>query len=372
MPLPALIEGRATAEGTLGFAGRSPTDAAHFRRAAGGLALSSIGLGTYLGEEDAETDAGFEESIAVALGLGVNVVDTAINYRGQRSERAVGRAVRAAVEGGAFRREEIFVSTKGGFLPHDSEDPRPPEAQVRAEFFDTGMLSAPDLAAGCHALAPGFLDEMIARSRKNLGLATIDLYYLHNPETQLSGISPKAFAGRLRRAVEILEKAVGEGRIGAWGIATWDALRVPPSHPAHVSLAEVVAVAREVAGDGHHFAAVQAPINLAMPQAIGFPSQAVEGRMLPLAIAAETLGLACFSSASILQGRLVGADLPPEVNALFAGIPEGAQRAVQLPRSAGGVTCALVGVSDPDHARDTFGLARLAPASRDDVAALFS
>ena len=366
-----MIEGRATAAGTLGFAGRSPAPPSHFRTTSAELTLSSIGLGTYLGEENDETDRGFERSIAVALGLGVNVFDTAVNYRGQRSERAVGRAVAAALASGAAARDEIFVATKGGFLPYDSEQPKAPDAQVKEAFFDTGILSAPDLAAGCHAIAPQFLGEMIERSRRNLDLATIDLYYLHNPETQLQAVSREAFAGRLRRAIEVLEKAAQEGRIGAWGVATWDALRVPASHPAHLSLADVVAAARDVAGDGHHFEAVQAPLNLAMPQAIAYPSQPSRGKTVPLAKAASDAGIALFVSASILQGRLVAADLPPEVEALFADVPPGARRALQLPRSAAGVTSALVGVSDPAHARETFGLARIPPADPAAIAALF-
>ena len=342
-----MIDGRASAEGTLGFAGRSPADPSNFRRTSAGLTLSSIGLGTYLGDEDDATDRGFEESIAIALSLGINVFDTAINYRGQRSERAVGRAVAAAIAAGTVSREEVFVSTKGGFLPHDSQDPRPAEEQVRSAFFDRGMLSAPDLAAGCHALAPGFIDEMIARSRQNLGLATIDLYYLHNPETQLSAISRKAFAGRLRRAIEVLERAAAEDRIAAWGVATWDALRVPPSHPSHLSLPEIVAAAREVAGDDHHFAAVQAPVNLAMPQAIAFPSQQSGSRAVPLLQAAIALGLALSLVGFDPAGAPRQVDLPPEIAELFADVPEGARRALQLPRSAAGGTCGLVGVSTP-------------------------
>jgi len=366
-----LIDGRATPEGTSRFAARAPVPAAHFRTTAAGLVLSSIGLGTYLGEEDDETDRGFEESIAVALALGVNVIDTAVNYRGQRSERAVCRALAAAIADGAAAREEVFVATKGGFLPYDSGDARPPETQVRQAYFDTGVLSAPDVAAGCHAMSPQFLGEMIELSRKNLGLATIDLYYLHNPETQLQAVGRPAFAGRLRRAIEVLEKAVEEQRIGAWGIATWDALRVPPSHPAHLSLAEIAAAARDVAGDENHFAAVQAPINLAMAQAIAYPSQPWRSGMVPLASAAADLGLSLFASASILQGRLADADLPPQVDALLSGIPAGARRALQVPRSAPAVTSALVGVSNPSHARDTFRLARIPPADPEAVAALF-
>ena len=365
-----MIAGRATPEGTARFARRSPAAPGHFRDA-GGLQLSSIGLGTYLGDEDDATDRGFEESIGIALGLGIDVLDTAVNYRGQRSERAVGRAVAAAIGSGAFARDEIFVSTKGGFLPYDAQEPGAPEEQVRAAYFDTGILSAPDVAAGCHAIAPQFLGEMIERSRRNLGLATIDLYYLHNPETQLQTVPRDAFAGRLRRAVEVLERAVQEGRIAAWGVATWDALRVPPSHPAHLSLTEIAAAARDVAGELHHFAAVQAPINLAMPQAIAYPSQRSRGKTVPLAAAAANAGVALFASASILQGRLVGVDLPPEVDALFSGVPAGAPRALQLPRSAAGVTSALGGVSDGRHASETFGLARFPPADPAEVARLF-
>jgi aryl-alcohol dehydrogenase-like predicted oxidoreductase len=148
-------------------------------------------------------------------------------------------------------------------------------------------------------------------------------------------------------------------------------LRVPPTHPAHLSLFDVLTAARDVAGDGHHFAAIQAPINLAMPHAIAYASQPLAGRTVPLTVAALELGIALFSSASILQGRLVTTELPPEIDALFANVPEGAQRALQLPRSAAGVTCALVGVSRPEHARDTFGLARLPPAPPEKIARLF-
>src|SRR5260221_1527864 len=120
-----MIAGRATLEGTSRFAKRAQAAKGHFR-AAMGLSLSSIGLGTYLGKEDAATDGGYEESIAVALASGVNVFDSAINYRGQRSERMIGRALAGAFAEGGVARDEVFVSTKGGYLPHDSDDPRQP------------------------------------------------------------------------------------------------------------------------------------------------------------------------------------------------------------------------------------------------------
>lgn len=365
-----MISGRATLEGTGRFRGRSKTASRHFR-SGDGVLLSSIGLGTYLGEEDGDTDRGYEASIAVALGFGINVFDSAINYRGQRSERAIGRALGKAIGEAVIKREEVFVSTKGGYLPHDSEDPRDPRTYILETFVASGIAPRGEIASGGHCMAPSYLSDQIERSRSNLDLATIDLYYLHNIESQRTSVDKATFRKRLSRAAELLEGAVADGKIGAWGLATWDGLRVPPEHPEHLSLQETLETAREVAGDQHHFAAVQLPVNLAMAQAVAYPSQETPDGRLPALAAASSLGLSAFGSASLLQGRLAG-DLPEEVVEAFPEGRSGGQRALQFSRSAPGMTSSLVGVSNPDHARDTFALAAVDPAEPDRVMGLFS
>ena len=364
-----MIPGRATLEGTKRFAARSPAAAGHFREAAGVL-LSSIGLGTYLGKEDAATDAGYEESVGLALSSGVNVFDSAINYRGQKSERAIGRALLEAFERGTARRDETFVATKGGYLPHDADDPRDPRRYILETFVETKVAPRPEIVAGGHCMAPEYLRDQIDRSRANLGLETIDLYYLHNIESQTTAVDRPTFRVRFVKAVEALEEAAEAGRIGAWGLATWDGLRVPPEHPEHLSLEDARRVAEEVAGENHHFAAVQLPVNLAMAQAVGYRSQELGEDRLPALVAAEREGLAVFGSASLLQGRLA-ADLPEEVEAAFPDAEPGAQQALQFSRSAPGMTTALVGVSTPEHARENFRLAGVPPADRARVLSLF-
>ena len=155
-----MISGRATLEGTRRFADRSKAAPGHFREAAG-LSLSSLGLGTYLGKESDAIDSGYEASISRALELGVNVFDSAINYRGQRSERAIGRALAAAFESGAARRDEVFVSTKGGYLPHDSTDPRDPKNYILETFVTPGIAPRSEIVAGGHCMArlPGGPDR---------------------------------------------------------------------------------------------------------------------------------------------------------------------------------------------------------------------
>ena len=365
-----MIPGRATLEGTRRFAARSEAADGHFRPAMG-LSLSSLGLGTYLGAEDAKTDAGYEASIRVALGAAINVFDSAINYRGQKSERAVGRALAGAFREGLAARDEIFAATKGGFLPHDADDPRPPRQYFQEEFAATGLAAADAIAQGCHCIAPDYLRDQIARSRANLGLETIDLYYLHNPETQLGEVDRSEFLRRLEAAAAVLEEEARAGRIAAWGAATWDGLRVPPDHPDHLSLEELLAVARKAGGPGHHFRAVQLPTNLGMTQSVVYRSQSVGDRRMPALDACAALGLAAFGSVPLLQGRAVGVDFPESVADAFPEAKSSLAQALQFARSAPGVTAALVGVSDPEHAAEDFALARIPPAPPARVLDLF-
>jgi aryl-alcohol dehydrogenase-like predicted oxidoreductase len=336
-----------------------------------GVLLSSIGLGTYLGGEDAATDEGYEASIAVALESGINVFDSAINYRGQRSERAVGRALALAIREGRASRDEVFVSTKGGYLPHDAEDPREPRRYILETFVESGLAPRSEIAQGGNCLAPSYLRDQIDRSRANLGLETIDLYYLHNIEAQRTSVDTAAFRERFKRAAEVLEEAASGGKIAAWGLATWDGLRVPPEHPEHLSMESALEIAGQVGGKEHHFAAVQLPVNLAMAQAVAYASQETGGARLPALSAAARLGLAAFGSASLLQGRLA-TDLPEEIVEAFPEALSGGQRALQFSRSATGMTTSLVGVSDPSHGRENFALARVEPADPGKVLALFS
>ena len=367
-----MIGGRATPEGTRRFARSSSAAPEHFRESIG-LSLSSIGLGTYLGDEDAATDAGYEAAVAAALAAGVNVLDTAINYRGQKSERAIGRALARAFSEGSVRRDEVFVATKGGYFPHDADDPRPSRQYVADTFLTTGLAPEAEIAQGCHCIHPRYIADQLERSRSNLGLETIDLYYLHNVETQLTVVDAAVFRRRLEAAITLLEGAAEEGLIGAWGVATWDGLRVPPEHPEHLSLSAIGELARGIAGDEHHFRGFQLPFNLAMAQGLGYRSQRSQesgDRRLPALEFARESGLAAFGSASLLQGRLAGG-LPEEVTSAFPEADGPAQCALQFSRSAPGMTTALVGVSSSEHAAENFALARVPPAPADSVLGLF-
>src|SRR5439155_67201 len=77
-------------------------NAGTFYRDAGGLRVSSLGLGTYLGGLDERADNGYTAAVATAVCGGVNFLDSAINYRHQRSERSIGAALSRLVASGGL------------------------------------------------------------------------------------------------------------------------------------------------------------------------------------------------------------------------------------------------------------------------------
>lgn len=368
------LKGFATTEGTASYRGRFEGTAAegHFRFEQG-LWLSSVGLGTYLGDWDEETDRAYRDAITRAVELGVNVIDTAANYRFQRSERSVGEALKQLNAAG-FAREELVVCTKGGYLPFDSEPPAG-QAGVRAyveeTFVKTGVADYSDIVAGSHCMTPRYLAHQVAQSLRNTGLETIDVYYVHNPETQLQVVERAEFDARLRAAFGQLERERAGGRIRFYGVATWNGFRAREGERGHHALETMWEAARAAGGEGHGFRFVQLPVNLGMPEALVAENQPHGGARISLLEAAKALGVTVVASASILQGK-VARDLPERIRRPLGSLATDAQTAIQFTRSTPGVTTALVGMSRRAHVEENLQLASVAPASADDYGRLFT
>ena len=100
------------------------------------LKLSEIGIGTYLGSPDENTNKNYEETIKKAVELGINIVDTAINYRDMESERVIGRVLKN------IDRKSLIISTKGGYFPRDSKLKVENITQyLKENFIDKGIIS---------------------------------------------------------------------------------------------------------------------------------------------------------------------------------------------------------------------------------------
>ena len=329
----------ATAEGTTRFVGRFPEYRdAGFYRTIFDLKISSVGIGTYLGDADEATDRSYTEALITAAENGINFFDTAINYRNQRSERCMGAALQR------LQRDEIMVCTKAGFLT-----PGAVPAGLQQE----------DVAGRIHSMAPIFLSDQVERSRANLGVDTIDVFYLHNPETQLGLVGRGEFEDRIRRAFAQLERLADEGRIRWYGTATWEGYRKKDT----LSLARLAQIANEVGGAEHRFRFVQLPFNLGMVEAfVDRPENVLQE--------AARLGIAVVASATLMQTRVLE-QMPDAVAELLPGLATDAQRAIQFTRSTPGIAVALVGMRRREHVLENISVAKTPPATREEYLKLY-
>jgi aryl-alcohol dehydrogenase-like predicted oxidoreductase len=361
------LTGFATSEETSRYRNRFQPIAAtgHFREAQG-LVVSSLGIGTYLGTADDATDRAYTEAIVRAVQHGLNVIDTAANYRFQRSERSIGRAFEQLVEQNDFRREEIVICTKGGYLPFNGAPPRNVQAYLQDTFVSPGIVRSDDIVGGCHCMAPAYLQNQLDQSLENMGLSCIDVYYIHNPESQLGFVSPDEFYSRLRQAFALLEKNISAGKIRKYGVATWNGFRVPSESSGYHSLSRMIDEARTVGGQGHGFRFIQVPYNLAMQEAFTLKNQTLSGRQVSVIEVAAEEEISVVASASILQGR-VATGLPESLREMLGSLATDAQTAIQFVRSTPGITTALVGMSNSGHVEENSALVRVEPASSKDV-----
>jgi aryl-alcohol dehydrogenase-like predicted oxidoreductase len=331
--------------------------------------MSSIGIGTYLGNHDAETDRLYHDAIVRVVESGCNVIDSAINYRLQRSERSIGTALKELANKG-YSRDEIVIATKGGFIPYDAEPPKDPRRYFEQTFIDPGIVQPADVVANCHCITPVYLRHQIDQSRTNLNVECIDIYYVHNPETQLGKIPRAEFNARLLKAFEGLEEAVSGGKIRLFGTATWNGYRNEPTAADYLSLGETAAIAEKAGGAQHHFKAIQLPLNLGMTEALSLTNQELSGKKQSALAAALSLGLTVMCSASVLQGQLTH-DLPEIIKETFQGLSTDGQRALQFVRSTPGVTTALVGMKQIAHVDENLQVAKVSPASWEQYSKLF-
>lgn len=349
-----MFEGGATAAGTARYASRfRDRDWQGFFRPAQGLTVASIGIGSYLGAPDDAMDAGYRAAMSAAVAEGINFFDTSLNYRHQRSERSLGAALKPRLTADAAEREELVVCTKAGYLVPGAE----PE------------LAPGDIIGGMHSMASDFLRDQLDRSRENLGLKTVDVFYLHNPEVQLRALGREEFYRRIKRTFETMERLVVEGKTQYYGVATWDGLRRRNPEEG-LSLSRMVEIAHGLAGDGHHLRFVQLPLNLSMVEAHAEKPEVLDGERVSVIEAAQETGVSVVASATLLQARLAR-DLPDAFRQYIPGLATDAQRAIQFTRSTPGLSVALVGMARAEHVRENMEIAWRAPLSPDDYQRLF-
>ena len=360
-----MIEGFATPEGTANFASRSLAHKNNFRKSQD-LILSNVGIGTYLGNPDLETDIQQKNAIKQSILHGVNVIDTAINYRAQKSERTVGKAISELIKEEKINRSEIFVSTKNGYVTNDADIQEDFMTYVMREFGKTGIVKEGDISAQYNCMTIPFLEDQLVRSQKNLNLDCIDLMYLHNAVEGQPQMSHDGFIAQLKNVFEFFEKQRKEQNIRFYGLATWECFRVSRDNPNFLSLAQVIDLAKQVGGSTHGFRFIQLPYNLQFDQAYMQKNQQTDSNEMSILESAKQSDIGVFTSVPLMQGKLLE---------WIKGKPEFTHKspsvnALQFIRSTPGVLAPLVGQKSDLHVKENLEVLEIPPFSESEFTTL--
>ena len=360
-----MISGFATLDGTKKFAQNSGVAKSNFNEFQNRF-LSNVGIGTYLGDADARTDSLVTSAVKQSILSGVNVVDTAINYRAQKAERSIGRALLELTEEQKISRDQIFLSSKNGYLTNDADVHLGFWEYVKEEYSQKGVIKEGDVTSGYHCMTPAYLSDQLDRSLKNLGIECLDLMYLHNAvEGQIKDVPKDKFLENLKSVFELYEQKRDEGKIMFYGMATWECFRVPSDNPQYLSLEDTVNMARKIGGENHGFRFIQLPYNMHYDQALLAKHQFLENKNVSVLESAVKLGIGVFTSVPFMQGRLLAPGVMPDFGDLKPSM-----RALQFIRSSPGVLAPLVGQKSSGHVSENLEIMRVPPLSEDEFLAL--
>ena len=352
-----MISGFATSEETKNFSEKFLTENYNSFQ---NLHLSNVGVGTYLGDPNSQTDEMVINAVKKSILSGINVIDTAINYRAQKSERNIGKALSELINDNLIKREQIFICTKNGYVTNDGDIQEDFMQYVMRELGKPGIVKEGDISSGYHCMTIPYLADQLERSLKNLNLECIDLMYLHNAVEGHPEMSKTDFLDNLKNIFEFYESKRKEGKIKFYGMATWECFRTSSDNAMFLSLEDVVKLAESVGGTEHGFRFVQLPFNLHFDQAMLSKNQTVNGEQKSILESAMELGIGIFTSVPLMQGRLIEwAKSKP----LFANMSR-AVGLLQLIGSTPGILSPLVGQKSVEHVAENLEVMKNGPMNK--------
>ena len=293
------LPGSASPEGTAKYAARIVSQSRHGGHMEHGygrfgnsaLTTSRLGFGTYRVDT---REPEHREALKKALREGVNLIDTSTNYMDGDSERLVGAVLGEMIKRGELTREEVIVVSKIGYV--QGHNLKQAEAREQAGRPYPNMVKYGE--GIWHCIHPEYLADQLTLSLDRLGLATLDVCLLHNPEYFLSEaahheggdltLSRNTFYRRIEQAFTYFESQVAAGRIHYYGVSS-NTVTADPSDAEATSLSRMCEAARAAAVaqgiDRHHFAVLQCPMNLYEAGALVTPNTGVDQRATVLEMA---------------------------------------------------------------------------------------
>jgi len=332
-----------------------------------------LGFGSYRVSTDTPVH---RHALVSALQAGCNLIDTSTNYTDGQSERLVGEVLSEQIRSSALSRDEVLVVSKVGYAQGQNL-----ALAVRREVANQPFPQMVRYTDGLwHCIHPEWIGDQLTRSLGRLGLETLDVLLLHNPEYGLKHAQQhndgpietrrEVFYQRIEAAFTHLESEVARGRIAAYGVSS-NTVGAAPADPVATDLQRFIECARRAGGKDHHFRWLQLPINLLESRAVLEANTGPDGRWRPLDLAARegiTVMVNRPLNAIVGHGLIRLADPPAAGRARPASsqlrrrldrlLPDHAnaslsQKALWVLTSVPGIRTVLVGMRTPAYVTDS-------------------
>ncbi len=356
----------ATKEATYDFAKKFSTYK-DFYIQSNDLIFSKLGLGTFNKEPYKEENYVFHyiEAVKEAVKNGINLIDTASNYRYGQSEKEIGSALKELLDEDTVKREELIICSKGGFIQLDYPFPENPYTWINENIIQKGLAAKEDIELDQHCMTPDYLEWSCKKSLENTGVDSFDIYYLHNPEMQILKLGEKDFYKQIESIFKRFEKLADQGLFKYYGVAVWNGFISEINE--RISLEKLVEIAKKVGGENHRFKYIQTPFNMGKTTAYTTATQKVKGEPCTLIQAAHRLGVGVISSSSLLQMNLFKKSFSAETGVVLDDsmtLKSDIQLALQFVRSTPGIVSSLFGSRVPVNIRHNCEISKIRAVPR--------
>ena len=146
------------------------------------IKVSTLGIGSYVGEPDDWTDYELYDAIKQSvLSGGINHIDTAPNFRYMQSEKTIGKVLTTLESKYSITRDMLFLTSKAGYIPEDAENEVPLRQMIEHLIECHEVPSDSIVQESAHCMHPVYLKHSLEASLKRLNVETLDVLYLQNP-----------------------------------------------------------------------------------------------------------------------------------------------------------------------------------------------
>ena len=274
---------------------------------------SKLSIGLYQGPDNDEVDQYLFDVIEHAIKIGINNFDVAPNYRNTRSELVLGRILKKS------KSENIFITTKGGFVPFDFSDATINESDYIKTNYINRSLATNDTFDFYHfqSFDPRYLEHEFNLSLQRLNVDKIDLYYLHNPEYLLARVDKETFLKQMNSVYIWLKQKIENKQILNFGISTWDGFFYEDANKRLQMIDFIDFAVKHNIMD--HFKAIQFPFNILKTDAFSKATQFIDNGFISLIRAAIKYSISCITSAPFGQGQIKNIHFPSQISDNFYG-----------------------------------------------------